>query len=585
MADVAGAPIGALLQKPANSGTAGEWQKVEVWPGETVTGGAAQVFLRDLRPLADQCLQRGHALAVVNGSGSLVHPDCAVALRLESDPAEGIMVGAFYLPGHPVEQANEALRRLQLITHTPGIYHLQRAAAQSQLTASHLTSVLDLMALLNAEQRFLAVAMTLCNEIAARHKCDRVSLGWLKGEYIRLQTISHAEKFERKMEAVRSLEQTMEESLDQDEMVVWPAPEAERLVTREHARFAENFKAPFLCSIPLRVNGEPVAVLLCERGSEAFEDTELRLLSLYCEMAARRLSELKEHDRWFGARWGSAAHRLASKALGVEHTWAKGIALLVGIALCILFFGRMTYRVEAPFILRTDDVAILSAPFDGFIEQVPVEIGDRVGSGDVLLRLDQRELRLEEAAALADLDRYTREAEKSRATNSLADMRIAMAQAEQSQVRLDLVRYRLEQSLVRSPVDGVVVEGDLKKRIAAPLKVGDPLFRVARLDRMYAECSVAENDIHEVQDQVAGEIAFASQPKLKFPVVLERIEPVAQTRDQKNVFVVRCQLQGAPAGWWRPGMSGVAKLSVGKRTFFWIISHRTVDFLRMYFWV
>jgi hypothetical protein len=32
-------------------------------------------------------------------------------------------------------------------------------------------------------------------------------------------------------------------------------------------------------------------------------------------------------------------------------------------------------------------------------------------------------------------------------------------------------------------------------------------------------------------------------------------------------------------------MSGVAKLNVGKRTFFWIISHRTVDFLRMYFWL
>jgi hypothetical protein len=45
------------------------------------------------------------------------------------------------------------------------------------------------------------------------------------------------------------------------------------------------------------------------------------------------------------------------------------------------------------------------------------------------LTLYTRDLRLEEAAASADLDRFTREAEKCRATNGLADMRIAQAQA------------------------------------------------------------------------------------------------------------------------------------------------------------
>jgi hypothetical protein len=31
-------------------------------------------------------------------------------------------------------------------------------------------------------------------------------------------------------------------------------------------------------------------------------------------------------------------------------------------------------------------------------------------------------------------------------------------------------------------------------------------------------------------------------------------------------------------------MSGVCKLAVGKRTLIWIISHRTVDFLRLKLW-
>jgi hypothetical protein len=31
-------------------------------------------------------------------------------------------------------------------------------------------------------------------------------------------------------------------------------------------------------------------------------------------------------------------------------------------------------------------------------------------------------------------------------------------------------------------------------------------------------------------------------------------------------------------------MSGIAKIGVGKRNVCWIVTHRTVDFLRLYFW-
>lgn len=201
------------------------------------------------------------------------------------------------------------------------------------------------------------------------------------------------------------------------------------------------------------------------------------------------------------------------------------------------------------------------------------------------MTLYTRDLRLEEAAASADLDRFTREAEKCRATNGLADMRIAQAQAKQSRVRLSLIRYHLGQSELTAPFAGVIVEGDLRKRIAAPVKQGDLLLKVADTGRMYVECDVKENDIHEIRDADTGLIAFASQPKLKFPIAIERIEPVAQTKEQKNVFIIRCQFKSDLQNWWRPGMSGIAKLNVGTRTFFWIIAHRTIDFLRMYFWM
>lgn len=580
---LSGAEFGLLLRKSGDDSKG--WQRVGVWPQEITNSPAVQGFFRLATELANAAHENQTALSPLDGSSTAAATDYGLALKLGvGSPQEGV-VAVFYLPAFTEVQAAAATRHLRLVADAPHTYRLQRAAGDSQVKLSHFSSVLDLMALLNAQQRYLAVAMTFCNELAARHKCDRVSLGWLEGEYVKVQAISHTERFEKKMEAIRALEQAMEEALDQEELLVWPPPEGDTRINRDHEAYADGQKIKFLCSIPLRLSGETVGVLTCERNAEVFGEDEQRLLSLCAEMAVRRISELKRTDRWFGARLATATRERLSKLVGVEHTWAKVIAILVAVGLGVLFFGRMNYRVEAPFILRTENVAILTAPFNGFIDEVPVEVGDLVQPGGTLLKLDTKDLLLEEASSLADLDRYTREAEKARANNSLAEMRIAEAQAEQARARLELVRYRLNQAAILSPFAGAVIEGDLKKRIGAPVKQGDALFKVARTDRMYVECDVKEYDIHEVRSDATGEIAFLSRPKLKFPVRLERIEPAAQAKDEDNIFIVRCQFDGPLQDWWRPGMSGVTKINVGKRTFFWIIAHRTIDFLRMFFWM
>ncbi len=574
----------ALLLRKVNVGD-NDWQRVGLWPPDGASLPGAQSFLRVAEELASAASEKEAAVAPLNGAAGANTTSYGLAMRVDGDSPQDALVAVFYLPGFTEAQTAAALRHLRLVADTPQIYRMRQIVGESQVKLSHFTSVVDLMVLLNAQHRYLAVAMTLCNELAARNKCDRVSLGWLEGEYVKLQAISHTERFERKMEAIRVLEQTMEEALDQDEVIVWPAPEGDTRIHRDHASFAATQKVKFVSSVPLRLGGRTVGVITSERNCEPFTEDEQRLLSLAAEMAVRRLSELKRTDRWFGARWALGTRDLLAKVVGVEHTWPKVIAVLVAVGLGVLFFGRMNYRVEAPFIVRTENMAILTAPFGGFIDEVPREIGDSVQPGDLLLKLDTKDLLLEEASALADWDRYTREAEKARANRALAEMRIAQAQAEQARVRLDLVRYRLSQAQIKAPFAGVIVEGDLKKHLGAPVKQGDPLFKVARTDQMYVECNVLENDIHEVRGDATGEIAFLSRPKLKFPVKLERIEPAAQAKDTDNIFIVRCQFEGVPEDWWRPGMSGVAKINVGQRTFFWILAHRTIDFLRMFFWV
>lgn len=480
--------------------------------------------------------------------------------------------------------AREALLRLGLAADTPEAYQTHQVAHQARQDVEKFAAALDLMVGVNAEKKFLAAALAFCNGLATRFRCDRVSLGWLQGGYIKLRAMSRTEKFNRQMAAARALEIAMEEAIDQDDEILWPPPPEATVVARDHEAFAKDQGVPHLCSLPLRADTKPVAVVTCERQSGPFTSDELQQLRLCCDQAARRLADLKHHDRWFGARWAANAREQFAKVLGPEHTWAKVLAIVLVTALALLVFWRVPYRVEGEFILRSEEVAYLSSPFDGYIEKVHVRPGDMVAAGATLLQLNTAELHLEESNALADWVRFQREAEKARATNALAEMRIALALADQAKARLDLVRYRLEQAAIRSPFAAVVVEGDLRERLGAPVKQGDTLFRVARTDRLYVEAQVDERDAHEILTQSTGEIAFVSQPKLKFPVRLLTVEPAAIPKEKKNVFLVRCAIDGPPQPWWRPGMSGVCKLNVERRTLLWIITHRTVDFLRLWLW-
>ncbi len=67
--------------------------------------------------------------------------------------------------------------------------------------------------------------------------------------------------------------------------------------------------------------------------------------------------------------------------------------------------------------------------------------------------------------------------------------------------------------MVKSVFEGVVVEGDLRERISAPVKQGDALFKVARLDTLYAEAEVPERDVKEILQSAKGEIAFVHAAK------------------------------------------------------------------------
>ncbi len=547
------------------------WQRRAAWPGPK-----SSTDFEVEQGLAETAESNGFVVADEPHTG-------LVAGRLDRESGDPSSVVIFTFGAQPIEP--QRLReRFMPLADIPVDYLSRRRSDGTRQETLRAVEALDIMTLLNDCERYQQGCMTFCNEIATRFGADRVNFGWLQGGYIHLQAVSHIEKFDRKMALAQTIEAVMEETYDQDAEIVWPRRAEESTVVREHQTLATVDGIEHLLSMPLRLEGEPVAVLLSSRHSKAFSDDEIKGLRIICDQVIRRLDDLREQSRWFGARWAAALSEQASQALGPEHTAAKLGSLVACAFIAFLLFGSWNYRVDGNFILRTEALRHLPAPFDGYIEEVHAEIGDRVESGELLLELNTDSLLLEESEAIAGLGHRRREEEKARAAERFADMRIAVALKDQAATRLDEIRYRLAKAAVVAPRAGVVVEGELKELRGAPVQKGSVLFKVAGLDQLYVEIELDERDVHHLSVGSAGEISFVSRPGLEFPVRIERIDPAARVKDGQNQFVMKAVFSGEIASWWRPGMSGVARIDIGERMPLWVLTHRTVDFLRLYFW-
>ena len=462
---------------------------------------------------------------------------------------------------------------------------MQGALQSSNAKIVQMTNVFDTVQKVLEKETFKATAITLASEIADRHHAERVSLGWLKHDYIVLKAISHTDRFEKKMQIVRDLEGAMEEAYEQDAAITYPDKENSAVSSREHKRYSETYNAGNLLSVPIRHGDEVIGIITCERKGKVFDDSESTQIHLAANLCSARLLELYSKSRWFGARFARRTRKVLSKFLGYEHTWAKLIGILVTAFILFATLVPIEYRVSSPAILKTDKIIYTTAPFDGYIESVSVKPGDMVYKGQELLRLDQKELKLEEADLMAVEQDNRREIQKAQANRELAEMRIQQAKLAQTQAKLKTIRYKLSKSVICATADSaIIVEGDVQKRIGAPVTQGSELFQMASIENIYVESSVSEQDIKNIKLGGEGLLAIKSRPDYVYRFRTERISPTATVKDQENTFAVRGEFVRQTPAWFRPGMTGITKIFSEKRTLWWILSHQAIDFLRLKLW-
>ena len=494
---------------------------------------------------------------------------------------------AFRIEASSRRQVTPHLSRLEMTPLLLNHHELRLTMEMQDESVRRLRQVLEMVEVVNRSKRFLSAAMALCNEIAARLGCGRVSLGFLDDRCVRVRAISHTDTFSRQMQVVQAIEAAMEECLDQDVEVIHPAGQPAMTVNRAAAKLATEHGPAGVLSMPIRDQGNAAAVMTLERSPEQpFEDQEeIATLRLICDLCAPRLLDLYRIDRWFGAQLAALVRKQAALLLGHQHTWMKVCAVLVFLAAAFVATAKGDYRIKASFAFEARSHQVVVAPFDSFTKTVLVEPGDRVEGGKTTLgTLETSELRLKLAELKAELLGHKKQMAAAMRDRQTAKAQMAQARGDKVRAQIRLIESQIDKAALVAPITGWVVSENLKQQIGAPVETGKILFEIAGIDSLRAELYVPESSITSVAAGQTGELATVGHPDQKVGFVIERIHPTAEVVNHQNVFKVRARIL-EQREWMRPGMEGQARIAAGKKSYLWIASHRVVNWLRMKLWL
>lgn len=529
--------------------------------------------------VAERALREGRGL--VEGQGGDAY-QMAYPVRLDG-AVRGVV--ALELGWRDAAALQAAMRQLQWGSAWLEVL-LRRHADPVEAARQRIKLVLQLTAIFLERPQFHAAAADLCTEAATRLACDRVTLALVHENSVRVEAVSHTVHFDRSANLLAAITAAMAEALDQRETIVYPREGDERpVVTLAHAELARQSGTDAIASVLLMSRGRALGVLTLERGAGLrFDAASLELLESLASMLAPLIELRLDQGRSLAAQAAARAQGFWAGLVGPGRTGLKLGAGALGALALLLLLATGDYRVSAEARIEGRVQRTLTAPFQGFVREAARRAGDTVRQGEVLARLDDRDLRLEQARLGATRDQLGKQYREAMAKRDRAQVRIVSSQLDASQAQVSLIEEHLARTEIVAPFDGVLVSGDLTQALGAPLERGQALFEIAPLDAYRVVLHIDEHRIADVRAGQKGELVLSSMPGERLRIVLEKITPVTVAKEGRNTFRVEAQLEGGADPRLRPGMEGVAKVTVDRRRLAAVWTREIVDWARLKLW-
>jgi multidrug efflux pump subunit AcrA (membrane-fusion protein) len=258
----------------------------------------------------------------------------------------------------------------------------------------------------------------------------------------------------------------------------------------------------------------------------------------------------------------------------------RELLLPAAVALGLVMVLPSRYRIGAVVELQPVRQRFIAVPIEGALQSAHVRPGDIVEEGDLLARINPRELEFELASVRAELNRAMQEKKGLMAQHDVAGSKIAGLETDRLRIRSDLLQYQRDNLEIRSPIDGMVVSGDLKQSEGMPMSRGEMLFEIAPLGQMVVEIAVPESDIAHVRQGLHVDFFVHALPNRGMSGTISRVHPRSELRDNDNVYIAEVRILD-PENVLRPGMRGRAKISSDRHPLAWNLFHKSYFALRL----
>ena len=445
------------------------------------------------------------------------------------------------------------------------------AIERLQIQLSQLAALTELVARIESFDEAKAACREIAEQLKTYLSADRVLIGLCDRGSIAcsLTAVSGMNRFQPRSDFALASEAAMQECVARNDVVFWPPrSDSDSAGLLAHRQFARSSETQAIATYPLfDAAGSLQGVWMVVGSPERVHDDQVnRFLAVAQQPVASALGLITRAQRGPMFAFAATAYRYA--------TDRRGRFLLLGAALILMAMCvPVSYQAKCDCFVEPVARRFVAAPFTGPLEKALVRPGDVVDAGQLLARMDGRELRLELSGMRAELHRAMKQRAGHLATLDSGQAAIATLEVSRLEARIGLLEHRQSSVEICSPVAGIVVSGDHHDAEDMPLEKGQPLFEVASLDKMEVELAIHEDDYPYVRPGMPVTIRLDAFPLRSFEAAIDSIHPRTELRDDENVFIAEVKLVESVKA-LRPGMHGTAHVKSDRFPLGWNLFRR-----------
>ena len=159
-----------------------------------------------------------------------------------------------------------------------------------------------------------------------------------------------------------------------------------------------------------------------------------------------------------------------------------------------------------------------------------------------------------------------------------------LAQIESLEAKQDYLIQKSKALEVASPIDGVVITRNLNEFIESHVERGKVVVEIQDLSTVKIELLISENQIGDVVEGQRVTFKALAYPDKNFEGIVQTISPAGIGQKQRqSTFIVSTAINNE-AKLLRPGMTGKAKISTGKRYWGSLVLNQFAKMMQVELW-